>query len=190
MSKQGLENWYVARAGLGTLNEAARDGRTWKSFRNSLRAAINEGVRYSATLGSTDEQAPMMRDLRRVHDLLYVADRIRKDAVRNRTSVPTDLMSFAESLLGRASKKRSPSHEKYLATARVHWHLLLKRGGIGAIRRSDVTRQLQDLAGREFDVTEVASLVAQQVDISLARLLALIDDTAAAYPTAAPQLVS
>src|SRR4051794_6326089 len=95
MAKQILDKWYAAREELAALNEAARDARAWKSYTKALRAAVSEGVRYSAALPSADERALLLRDIRRLHDVLYVADRVRQDAIRNRTSFPSDLMGFA-----------------------------------------------------------------------------------------------
>ncbi len=174
---------------LAALNRAAVSSQAWKSYRSAMSEAVLETILDAAMISAADERATLLKAIRRVHHTLYVASRLRRDAVRQRADVPSDLLGQAEQLFDPATAPvRSKSDQKAISTARVHWHLLLKRFGVVTARTTNIARELRAAAGRPFDVSEVPAIVEKRTRARLSELLAFVETTAASYPTAANSL--
>ena len=174
----------VAVLELDGLNQAAQDGRAWKAYKAELSAGVTDAIRATSNLRSDDARKESLQDLRHVHHVLYVADRIRNAAVKARNAVPADLQSSAELILERGAARdgRSPMEVQYATSARVNWHKLLKRLEIRTPRAHIITRRLRGLAGKEFNPSEVPVLVEQYVLSTLTALGHFVDEAARAFP--------
>jgi len=68
---------------LAGLNAASLSGHDWTTFRNRLRGLITGAVAANVT-ASSDEQIEWLHAARTAHDTVYIADRIRTEALRKR----------------------------------------------------------------------------------------------------------
>ena len=125
----------LTRSELLRLDAAAQDPQHWRTYKAELRARIIDAVRSVDRSGSTGfSEAASLDEARILHDVLYVADRIRRDAVRRRVQAPVDLLRAAEEVLSKANvhsvnseHRRSAQEERYAVAARVNWHKLINR---------------------------------------------------------------
>ena len=155
---------------LQTLDSASRDAHEWRSYKGRLHDRIAQSVRTAQPLLLPDQKRAIAA-LRDVYQILYVADRIRTDAVRNRRPLPPSLLHEAERLLANPNAKsrdaqaRSEVEERYAVGARVNWHKLLKR------QKSEVQAQDSD-AGHLDSIPELRAHIARQLN----ELLALVEE--------------
>ena len=115
-----------------SLNEAARHGQRWIDFRDRARNYVAAGVARVMTEQPVDSAARLLA-LRRLHDIVYVAHRVRNAAILKRRAVPDDLSSVAARILAKANRnsaradRRSLAEEQFVTGAKVNWHKLVKR---------------------------------------------------------------
>ena len=131
---------------LVALDIAARDPHDWKAFRDSLKARIVEVLEQRGAPGQPPLEPAALHNLRTIHDVLYVSDRLRKHAVRRGKRFPADLRLTAADVLAKANHRsvtikgrRSADEERYVTAARVNWHKLLKRTKVVSAEQPDKT---------------------------------------------------
>ena len=179
------------------MDAAAANGISWKVYKSQLTSEV-ENLLRSAGKQVTDKDA-LLRVLRRVHNILYVADRIRRDAIRDRRKLPTSLVARAELVLDmphcgspRTAERRTPLEERYAISARVNWHKLLKAEGFEAIQSPNT-----NVAGQSRNLTSVVARLSsgqtpnggrllpahlrRYIEQNVSELLAAVETSAASF---------
>ena len=147
----------LIRTELLQLDAAAQDAQLWRAYKTELQAQIIQAVRSIHCSGSEDPpQGTALNETRMLHDLLYVADRIRRDAVRRRVNAPVGLLRAAEEVLSKANvhsvnskQRRSAEEERYAVAARVNWHKLINRARES--NRTEEERRIDGLVVQTLD---------------------------------------
>lgn len=187
-----MKDAFVGVLDLAGLNQAAQDGRLWKVYKAELLLCLNDAIRATLDLPTNDKRTASLNDLRHVHHVFYVADRIRSFAVKERTRVPADLLTSAELIFERGGAARqalSRAETRFAASARVNWHKLLRRLEITTPRAPAAARKLRALAGKDFHSSEVAVLVEQYLEKTLAELREFVEQVGYAFPQQRPLLM-
>ena len=115
-----------------SLNEAARHGQRWIDFRDRVRNYIAAGV-ASVLNEQPADSVSRLQALRRLHDIVYVAHRVRSAAIQKRTAVPDDLSGVTARILAKPNRdsvrsdRRTHNEEQFVTGAKVDWHKLVKR---------------------------------------------------------------
>lgn len=125
----------------GRLPDAASDNDHWADFK---RAIYGEFVEAIAEIDRAFVQDPhgrveQLRQLRREHHLIVVADRIRRspsasadlsgDALREAAAFVLDRSDHLVATGAKRARPRSHAEENMLTSARVNWHKLMRSAG-------------------------------------------------------------
>lgn len=112
----------------------------WRAFRESVSTLIVQRIKIIEEECSGDllGRSARLRALRREHHLLIVGDRIRRASIG---TPPADLRREAQMLLdkieltedGSTARARTRQEQKFLSSARVSWHHLIKKAGARAV---------------------------------------------------------
>jgi hypothetical protein len=104
-----------------------------KSFED-IRAAIVEIDRVHRA--DPLQRVKLLRDIRRQHHIVVIADRLRRLRTAAGEPLNFDLLSSAEYVIERPTRRgarvpvtRSPEDRKLAVLARVHWHKLIRAAG-------------------------------------------------------------
>jgi hypothetical protein len=168
----------------------------WNSFK---RDSFDRFVRRikeidAATMGLAERQRDL-RALRREHHVLIVADRIRRKFRSTSEAVPLDLGRAAELVIDKAQLlgnltglERTIEEQRYLTSARVSWHKLIKladvrpveRRGVAGVRlgreiRSGSTN-LRRLKNERLRPHEKGEILQRYISEHLQHLVAVADD--------------
>jgi len=111
----------------------------WRHFRGRASEIFVQKIKEIDKVRSGDslERLADLRALRHEHNLLVVGDRIRRGAVERGQAPPADLRREAGMLLekilivdegsGPIVRTRTEEEQRYLGSARVQWHKLIRR---------------------------------------------------------------
>jgi hypothetical protein len=168
----------------------------WTRFkRESFDRFVRQIKDIDAAASGLAERQRKLRALRREHHVLVVADRIRQRFETSSQTVSLDLKRAAEIVLDKAqllgnptgSRRRTSEEERYLTSARVSWHKLIKRAevrpverrGVAAMHKGPTTRKgstkLSALRKAGIGPEEKAEILRRYVHEHLQQLVAVAD---------------
>ena len=113
----------------------------WSTFKNKAYAELIERIQQVDQKYAHEPRARVdgIRELRREHHLLVIADRVRRSSASPQDYSGNDLRRSAEFILdrtaymtadeGAATQPRSRLEDKMVLSARVNWHKLMRRAG-------------------------------------------------------------
>lgn len=113
----------------------------WSDFRRAIFDEVVEAIQETDRRFADDPhaRAQKLRELRREHHLIVIAERIRRGPTASRALARGGLRRAASFVLdrsdhiaadgGRVARKRTHLEENMLTSARVNWHKLMRRAG-------------------------------------------------------------
>jgi len=153
-----VSDWLIRRFRAPFPSPASNDG-VWSDFKRHIYGEFVDAIRRTdrAFADEPHLRAQKIRELRREHHLIVVADRIRRNAAEPRALPAEELRKAAAFVLDRSDHvaapgaepagPRSHAEENMLTSARVNWHKLMKRAGSPAELRGGRDSGTPDLRG-------------------------------------------
>lgn len=119
------------------------DEEEWLDFKSRIYGEMVEVIRTVDLQFADDPRVRVerLRELRREHHLIVIADRVRRESQSPRPLTGKDLRLAAEFILDRSdfiasgierAQPRSRREENMLLSARVNWHKLMRQAGARA----------------------------------------------------------
>ena len=137
---------------------SASDSGAWTNFKRELYDQFVEAIRQidRAFAQEPHARAQKLRELRREHHLIVIADRIRRtneprdlsgEELKKAAAFVLDRMDHVAALGVESAGPRSHAEENMLTSARVNWHKLMKRAGSRAELRGGWNSAVQGPRG-------------------------------------------
>lgn len=180
------------------LPPSAADDAHWARFKRAIYGELIEAIREIDRVFGQEPYARVerLRELRREHHLIVVADRIRRhgggpgdlsgDELRKAAAAVLDRSNHLVASGSKPARPRSHAEDNMLTSARVNWHKLMRRAGSRAELRGGwsmspsglrgVTAVLRKIRNPLLDPEQRGDILREHVQARLKQLAALAAD--------------